>query len=60
MDLAVGIAGDAMALKSLSFQQDYAIAVTKKAMETQELAGQELARMLSAMPPKGAYVDVYA
>lgn len=63
MDISMEIAAQAMSMQSLRFQQDYAVAVTKKAMESQELAGQELVRMLSAAAPavpKGSYVDVYA
>lgn len=48
---------------------DYSVSVTKKVMDTQELAAQELARMLPAVQPsgevpaqlrKGQYIDVYA
>lgn len=36
------IASGAMAMQTLQFQQSYAIAVTQKAMDAQELAGQEI------------------
>jgi hypothetical protein len=38
------------------------MAVTKKVMDTQDLAGQEMDRMLQYIdaPAKGEYIDVYA
>lgn len=44
------IASSAMAMQALQFQQSYAIAMTQKAMDTQELAGQELLEMLPQQP----------
>lgn len=44
------IASGAMAMQALQFQQSYAIAVTQKAMDAQELAGQELTKMLPQQP----------
>ncbi len=57
MDLMNGIASMAMSLQSASLQQNYSIAVAKKSMETQEMAAQELLRML---PPQQSVIDVYA
>lgn len=58
------IASGAMAMQTLQFQQSYAIAVTQKAMDTQELAGQELLEMLPQQPQPpvggGRHLDVYA
>jgi hypothetical protein len=41
---------------------DYTIAVIRKAMDTQALAGQELTRMLAGVPDQsvGSYIDTYA
>lgn len=54
----VGSAGMSMA----QFEQQYAVSVTKKAMDTQELAAQEILEMLpeTPAPAKGQYIDVYA
>ena len=58
------IASMAMDMSAASFATDYSLAVTKKMMDTQELAGQELVNILpdlAAMaPPKGDFIDVYA
>lgn len=42
------------------FSVEYSMAVTKKVMDTQELAAQELLEMLPAAPSMGQYIDVYA
>ena len=56
------IASMAMGMSAASFATNYSLAVTKKMMDAQELAGQELTRMLQAVPTpaKGQYIDVYA
>lgn len=57
------IASSAMAMQALQFQQSYAIAMTQKAMDTQELAGQELLEMLPQQPQPvstSRHLDVYA
>ena len=56
------IAQMAMGMSAASFATDYSVAVTKKMMDSQELAGQEMAKMLEAVPApaKGDYIDVYA
>lgn len=56
------IAGMAMDMSAAQFATNYSMAVTKKMMDTQELAGQELVKMLEAVPTpaKGQYIDTYA
>ena len=56
------IASMAMGLSAASFATNYSVSVTKKMMDSQELAGQELLKMLEAVPTpaKGDYIDVYA
>ncbi len=60
MDMMNSIAAQAMSMKAAQFQQSYSIAVTKKAMDSQEMATQELLSMLPDAPAKGQYIDVYA
>lgn len=57
MDMAMSIASAAMSLSQAKLAQQYDIAVQKKAMDTQELALQELTEML---PPSPYNIDVYA
>ena len=57
------IASMAMDMSAAIFATNYSISVTKKMMDTQELAAQELLNMLpdqAAMVPKGDFIDVYA
>ena len=56
------IASMSMSMSAASFATNYSLAVTKKMMDTQELAGQELVNMLEAVPTpaKGQYIDTYA
>lgn len=58
MDM-VSMASNVISVQQLQFQQNYAVAVTEKAMETQELAGQELLRMLPQEKSQHV-IDVYA
>lgn len=61
MDMLNSIAAASMDMSAARFSVDYSLAVTKKTMETQELAGQELAKMLSsASEAKGKFIDTYA
>ncbi len=60
MGMMDGIAAQAMSMKSAEIAQSYSIAMTKKTMDTQELAAQELLEMLPQAPAKGQYIDVYA
>ena len=56
------IASMAMGMSAASFATNYSLSVTKKMMDSQELAGQELLKMLEAVPTpaKGDSIDVYA
>ncbi|MCI8423645.1 MAG: putative motility protein [Lawsonibacter sp.] len=54
------IASMAMSMNAAQFANQYAISVTKKMMDTQELAGQELLRMLPTDPSLGQHIDTYA
>lgn len=54
------IAGMAMNMSAASFATSYSLSVTKKMMDTQELAGQELINMLPDVPAKGDFIDTYA
>ncbi len=56
------IAAMSMSMSAATVAQNYSIAVTKKTMESQELAAQELLKMLpeTPAPAKGQYIDVYA
>ena len=56
------IASMAMGMSAASFATNYSLSVTKQMMDSQELAGQELLKMLEAVPTpaKGDYIDVYA
>jgi hypothetical protein len=47
---------------SSAFAVNYSMAIESKMMDSEELAGQEMSRMLEelATPAKGAYIDVYA
>lgn len=59
MDLMNSIAAQSMSMSAAQFAQQYSLSVAKKAMETQELAAQELLDMLP-QNPMGQYIDVYA
>jgi hypothetical protein len=56
------IAGLSMDMAATELAVSYSTAVTKKVMDTQELAGQGLQEMLQAVPTpgEGEYIDVYA
>lgn len=56
------IAAMSMSMSAASFSTNYSMSVTKKMMESEELAAQELMKMLEAVPTpaKGQYIDVYA
>ncbi len=60
MDMVNSIAAQAMSMKAAQFQQNYSVSVAKKAMDSQELAAQEILSMLPDAPAKGQYIDVYA
>lgn len=64
MDMMSSIAAGATSLSAAQFQQSYSLAVTKKAMDTQELQAQAVLEMLNQAPiqapAQGSYIDVYA
>ncbi len=62
MDFTTEIAAMAMDMKAAQFQQNYSLAVTKKAMDATETAMQEMIDMMPEIPapPKGEFIDVYA
>lgn len=57
MDMMNDIAAMSMDLSAASIQQQASVSVQKKAMDAQELAGQELLKML---PPQTSIIDTYA
>ncbi len=63
MDHLMGnIAATASAMSAVQIQQSYSVSMAKKAMESQELAAQELLEMLpqTPAPASGSIIDVYA
>lgn len=60
MDMMNSIAGAAMDMSAAKVQMGVSLSVTKKVMDTQELAAQEMLRMLPATPGKGEFIDTYA
>lgn len=62
MDLMEGITATATSLSAAQLQESYSIAVSKKAMDTQEMAAQSMLEMLAQQPTpaKGTYIDTYA
>ena len=62
MALMEGIAAAATSLSAAQLQESYSIAVSKKAMDTQEMAAQSMLEMLAQQPTpaKGTYIDTYA
>ena len=60
MDMMNSIASSAMSMSAAQFEQQYSISVQKKAMETQELALQELQEMLPTCTPSPYGFDVRA
>ena len=60
MDLMNGIAAASMDMSAAKLQYGVSLAMAKKVMDTQELAAQELLKMLPQIPGKGAYIDTYA
>ncbi|HIS79227.1 MAG TPA: YjfB family protein [Candidatus Caccousia stercoris] len=62
MGMMDSIAATSTALSAAQFQQDYSLSLMKKAMNTQELAAQQMLQMLPQTPPlaEGTHIDVYA
>ena len=54
------IVSSAMEMKAEQFAVQYSMAVTKKVMDTPEMAAQELLEMLPAVQNPGQYIDTYA
>lgn len=54
------IAAAAMDMNATQFSVEYSMAVTKKIMDTQEMAAQELMEMLPPPESLGQYIDTYA
>lgn len=54
------IASAAMSMSAAQFSVQYSTAMQKKAMETVELAAEELLEMLPSDPGMGQYIDTYA
>ena len=55
------IASAAVRMSPEQFAVSYSMAIEKNVMETQELAAQELLRMLPTLPPgDGQFIDTYA
>lgn len=54
------IAAASVDMSAARMAVEYSMAVTKKVMDTQELASQELMRMLPPIPVQGQYIDTYA
>lgn len=52
MDLMEGIAATATSLSAAQLQESYSIAVSKKAMDTQEMAAQSMLEMLAQQPTR--------
>ena len=57
MDMMNSIAALSMDMSAARLQQSVSISVQKKVMDTQELAAQELLKML---PPQTITIDTYA
>ena len=60
MDMMNSIASTATSMSAAQFANQYAISVTKKSMESEELAMQELLEMLPPAPGQGQFIDTYA
>nr|WP_325186586.1 YjfB family protein [uncultured Oscillibacter sp.] len=54
------IASASMNMSAAQFSVQYSMAMERKAMDTMEMAAQELLEMLPAVPAKGQYIDTYA
>lgn len=60
MDMINSIASSAMSMSAAQFEQQYSISVQKKAMDVEELALQELQKMLPTCTPSPYGFDVRA
>ncbi len=59
MDLANSIAAMSISMNAAQFQQDVSVSMTKKAMDQQEAAANQLLQMLPGVS-EGRLIDVYA
>lgn len=60
MDITSNIAAASMTLSSAKLQMNVSTSVTKKAMDSQEIAAQQLLEMLPATSDLGRNIDVEA
>ena len=60
MDMMSSIAGMAMGMQAAQLQQNVSLSVTKKSMDSVELAAQELLKKLPSEPGLGGQIDTYA
>ena len=60
MDITSNIAAASMTLSSAKLQMNVSTSVTKKAMDSQEIAAQQLLEMLPATSDLGRNIDVKA
>lgn len=56
MDIMTDIAAMSVNMRAASLQQEVSLSVTKKAMDSQNLALEAMQEML---PPKGQFIDTY-
>lgn len=54
------IASAAMDMSAAQLETQYSMAMTRKVMDTEELAAQELLKMLPPVQNPGQYIDTYA
>lgn len=60
MDLTAGIAAASMTMSTAKLQMNVNLSMTKKAMDSQEMAARQLLEMLPVSQELGQYVDVQA
>lgn len=60
MDITSNIASASMTLSSAKLQMNVSTSVTKKAMDSQEMAAQQLLEMLPVASDLGQHIDVEA
>lgn len=57
MELMTDIAATGMGMSAAALQQNISVSLEKKVMDTQQLAAQEMQKML---PPQTSILDTYA
>lgn len=60
MDMVTGIAAASVANSTAKLKMDVSLSVTKKAMDNQEMAAQQLMEMLPSVQGTGQHMDVRA